>query len=344
MVAQNGNKIYRIAVDAMGGDYAPAEMVKGAVEAARQDGVELLLVGDPQVVEMELAQHDVTGLPIHRVPSDGVIREGEHPVMALRQTPRASVAVAAGLVKEGRADAFVTLGSTGAAMASAVLALGLLPGLERPTLGGPFLGLAPKTCLIDLGSSVDCRPGQLLSFAVIGSVYASKFLGIKDPRVALLSVGVEEGKGNRQVQEAYALFKSSGLNFAGNVEGFDLFLDKADVVVCDGFVGNILLKYSEGLGRALAHYLRKSLKAGLPDGVVERMAGELQSLTSVAERAGGPLFGIDGVAIVGHGSSRAPTVRAAIQMACQALDLDMVSSMREELARVQGALPREGAT
>ena len=210
-MSKNTDKPYRIAIDVMGGDHAPVELVKGAMEAAQQGIAKILMVGDVDQIQEISGRRAISELPITVVPSDGVIVEGEHPVKALRQKPKASVITAARLVKNGRADAFVSLGSTGAAMAAATLTMGLMHGVERPAIGGAFLSLAPKTSVVDLGSSLDCRPSQLLNFAAIGAVYATKLLGIQNPRVALLSVGTEENKGNRQVQEAYSLFKRSGL-------------------------------------------------------------------------------------------------------------------------------------
>ncbi len=324
---------YTIALDAMGGDDAPAAPVKGAIVAARDTGVRVLLVGDPDAVRGELGRHATDGLQLEVVPSEGVVMEGEQPVRALRQKPRASVAVATGLVKEGTADAMVTMGSTGAAMGAAVLALGLFPGLERPTLGGPFISLAPRTSLIDLGTQLDCRPSQLLSFAVLGCTFSRLFLRIHEPRVALLSVGAEANKGNRQVQEAYPLFEASGLNFVGNIEGHEVFLDKADVVVCDGFVGNVLLKYTEGLGHATARYLSEALGPDAP--AVQHLRG----LASAAEGAGGVLFGVNGSVVIGHGRSRAESITGAIAMAQRMLELRLVENMRQELALVLQRTP-----
>ena len=188
---------HTIAVDAMGGDHAPARIVLGAVLAARETGVRVLLVGDAEAVEASLEAGDARGLPIEIVPSEGAIVEGEHPARALRAKPRSSIAVAVGLVKSGAAEAFVSMGSTGASMAAAVLALGKFDGLERPTLGGPFLSLAPKTSIIDLGANVDSKPSQLLSFGALGASFQRFYHGTDNPRVGLLSVGSEEGKGNR---------------------------------------------------------------------------------------------------------------------------------------------------
>ena len=325
-----------VAVDVMGGDYAPRELVAGAVEAASTGDVQVILVGDTSAVEAELAEHDTAGLPLSSVPSEGVILEVEQPALALRQKPRASILVSAGLVKEGQADSLVTMGSTGAAMAATVLIFGTMDGIERPALGGPILGLAPDTVIIDLGTNVDCRPSQLLSFAIIGSVFARQFLSAENPRVALLSIGAEEGKGNRQIRETTEILKQSGLNFVGNVEASDLPLKRADVVVCDGFVGNVVMKLSETLGAAIAEHLREKLKGRLPGNEVDQLSQEIFDLTNVAESVGGgPLFGVKGVAVVGHGRSRAGAVAKAIRMAKRVVDMDFVNALDQELERVR---------
>jgi glycerol-3-phosphate acyltransferase PlsX len=320
----------------MGGDLAPREIVLGAVEAARGGEVEVLLVGDPEALQTELARHSVQGLPVRAVPSEGVVVEGESPVQALRQKPRASIIVATGLVKEGKADALVSMGSTGATMAASAYLLGLMEGIERPALGGPIIGLAPRTVLVDLGSNVDSRPSQLLSFAVLGATFSQVYLGVASPRVALLSVGAEEGKGNRQTKEAYDLFRESGLNFVGNVEGHDLPRGAADVVVCDGFVGNVVMKFMEGLGEALASHLRERLQRLLAPGELEAVAREVRDLLNRAEQSGGgPLFGVKRVAVVGHGRARAPAVASAIGTARHAVELGLPGKMEAELARLR---------
>ena len=329
----------RVAVDAMGGDHAPAEVVKGAVEAAGTQQVRIALVGDQTAIERELASCGLTDAQDSRitiVPAVGRIGDDEHPLQALRSKPQASVAVATKMVKKGMADAVVSMGSTGATMASSALVLGMLPGLERPCIGGPFLGLAPRTVLIDMGSSVDCRTPLLLSFAAMGSVFASSFLGIENPRVGLLSVGSEEAKGNRQVQEAYQLFKGSSLNFVGNVEGMDFFTGKADVIVCDGFVGNILLKFTEGLGATISHYLKKVLQDKLPADQLDSLAYSVWEANNLPRKMGGPLFGVDGAVVVGHGSSKADGVSGAIDTARRIVELDLVNSFRGQLAALGG--------
>ncbi len=324
---------FRVAIDAMGGDFAPKEPVGGAVQAAREYGYRVLLVGDRDAVEAELSQFDAGGLDITVVPSQGTIEETDNPVRAIREKPNASIVEATKLVKAGKAQAAVSMGSTGASMASATLVLGLLEGIDRPTVGGPLFGKLSQTLLMDLGSNVDCRPIQLLGFGALGVAFARTMQGVRTPRVGLLSVGAEEGKGNRQTKEAYPLFKESGLNFVGNVEAMDLFMDKADVVVCDGFVGNVLMKYTEGLGMALRRYLPRALGQKLPPQALEGISGELAALTAPAEvGGGGPLFGVDGAVIVGHGRASAASIAEAARLAERIVDAGLLEAMRDELA------------
>ena len=334
----NGRERYvRVAVDAMGGDYAPREIVKGALDSARSNEVEIVLVGDPDEIKAELEVHGPGGPPIAVVASDGKIAEDEHPVQALRHKPRASVVVATELLKRGEADAVVSMGSTGATMAGAALILGMLEGLERPCIGGPFLGLAPNVVLVDMGSTVDCRPPLMLDFAAMGCVFSRSFLGIERPRVGLLSVGAEEAKGNRQVRDGYQLFKESNLNFVGNVEGMDFFTGKADVIVCDGFVGNILMKFTEGLGATMAAFLKRSLEGDLPPSSLDPLVSKVWEVNNLPKKMGGPLFGVNGAVVVGHGASRAEGVAGAIDTARRCVELKLVDGMRGELAALRAA-------
>ena len=329
-------KLIRVAVDAMGGDYAPSEIVAGVVQAASQGDIQVMLVGDLDKVQAELVRYDTGKLPISAVPSEGVIAEGEPPALALRQKPKASILVSTGMVKHGHADACVSMGSTGAAMAAAAVVLGVIEGIDRPALGGPIIGMAPHTIIIDLGTNVDCRPAQLLSFAVIGHVFARQFWGVERPRVGILSVGAEAGKGNRQVRETSELLTKSGLNFIGNVEASDLPQNKAEVVVCDGFAGNIVMKLTEGLGQAMSDHLRVRLKDKLPDSEADELAREMYVLSNPAEsRGGGPLFGVNGVSVVGHGRARADAVQRAIGTAKMVVETGFIDNLNQELAQVR---------
>ena len=339
MTSNKQTKLVRIAVDAMGGDFAPKEVVQGAIEAASSKDVQVILVGDPKAVQFELSKHNVSGLPIAVIPSEGVIMEGEPPAQALRQKPKASILVCHGLVKMGHADAVVTMGSTGAAMAASVITFGTMEGIERPALGGPILGLAPKAVLIDLGTNVDCKPAQLLSFGIIGSVFARLILSVENPRVALLSVGAEEGKGNRQVKDTTLIFKHSGLNFIGNVEGHDIPLQKADVVVCDGFVGNVLMKYTEGVGEAFAAYVKQKVAGKLSDAEANKLHQQIFDLTNLVENVGGgPLFGVKGVSVVGHGRSKAGAIQRAIKTAKLAVEINFIQAQEAELKKAMSKL------
>jgi glycerol-3-phosphate acyltransferase PlsX len=323
----------------MGGDNAPSEVVKGAVQFAATGQGQVMLVGDPAALAQELEAYDASRLPIGVVPSEGVISEDESPALALRQKPRASILVSTGMVKQGHADASVTMGSTGAAMAAGAVVLGLAKGVERPALGGPVLGVAPNTCIVDLGANVDCRPRQLLSFGALGDVFARTFFGVDDPRIALLSVGAEAGKGNRQVRETTELFETSGLNFIGNIEANDLPKGVAEVVVCDGFVGNIVMKLTEGLGQELGSHLRSRLDGKVPSADLDLLLSELYDMSNVVEsRGGGPLLGVNGVSVVGHGAARADAVERALATAKLAVETDFVTQMNRRLELLDSGL------
>lgn len=326
----------KIAVDAMGGDFAPGEIVKGSVQAARELGVDIILVGVKADIEAELAKIDTANLPIRLVEASEIIKDGEEPAFAVIRKPNSSVALATKLVKNGEADAMISAGSTGASMVAALQYLGTLSGIERPMAGGAFLQLAPKTVTLDLGANVGCQPYHLVNFAVAGSVFARTFLGIDNPTVGLLNVGAEEGKGNELAKAAYPLLKKSGLNFIGNVEGMDIAGGKANVIVCDGFVGNILVKFCEGLGRIVSQWLTQELKDNLNPSDVEKVSRKLYGLMSPAEvMGGGPLWGVDGVVAVAHGSSRAPQIVGTIKQAKLAVESGFVDTLRTELEKAQ---------
>lgn len=326
-----------IALDAMGGDHGPPVTVPAALKAIANGGIAVALVGDPATIEAELAKFDSPAKKLLRVvPSEGVIPEGANPASALRTHPRASVLVAAGAVKAGKADAFVSMGSTGASIAAATVLLGTIDGIERGALGGPIIGYAPDTVIIDLGTNVDTRPAQLADFAALGSLMSRLIYGKKNPRVALLSVGSEEGKGNAQVKATTTLLRASSLNFVGNVEPDDLLDGKAEVVVCDGFVGNIVLKLTEGLGRSIVEHIRTALPSS-PE--VDALADEVLIRTNMLEAAGGgPLLGLKGAALVGHGSSGVDAVAGALATAKIVIDNDYINAQHGELERIRSEI------
>jgi len=329
----------RIALDGMGGDFAPQEIVRGAVEAARQENVEIILVGPEERLRAELEVCDAGGLPIHLYHTEQFIVDGESPAAGLRAKPRASVALCARLTSEGKADAAVSMGHTGACMIAAHWAFGPLPGVQRPVGGGPFLPLAPQTVAFDLGVNADCKPEQFLQFAAVGVAYARCLLDVPNPTVGLLSNGIEPGKGTAQTQAAYDLLSKSPFNFVGYIEGWDLASGQVNVALCDGFVGNILIKYSEGLGAALARWLAQQLEGKLPSAEIEKLVGRLRGMMEIEEQlGGGPLLGIDGVMVVGHGRSRAPAVARAIAQACRVVKSDLIETLQMELAQVMETL------
>jgi glycerol-3-phosphate acyltransferase PlsX len=337
----NISKEVRVAVDTMGGDYAPSEIIKGAVMAARNDNIEIILVGPTDIVSRELTKYngDCSYLPIRRVQADEVIKEGEHPALAIHHKPNASIVVAMELLKAGEADAVISAGPTGAVSVSAIRSNGLLPGIERPVVCVPLVGLAPDTVLVDGGANVDCKPQQLLSFAVIGFFYAKKLLNVSKPRVALLSTGSEEDKGSRLTQESYTLLRNSNLNFIGNIEGSDVLSGKANVIVCDGIVGNVLMKFYESMG----HYIVRWLKGRLGNlplvGPIKKLLNQMGSftkMTSDESGGGGLLWGVNNVVQVLHGNSRAKQVSKAIGRAKYAVETDLIGCLKSELASIGG--------
>jgi phosphate acyltransferase len=316
-----------IAVDAMGSDRAPKPEVEGAILACRHHDVRVLLVGrEPQIreeLEREIERHPtVRNLPIEIIHATEVIGMGEKAATAVRSKRDSSMRVGLRLVRERRAAGFVTAGNTGAAMATAKMVLGALPGVDRPALAAVFPTSAGKAAiLLDVGANVDCKPHHLEQFAIMGEIYSRSIFGMNKPRVGLLSIGEEEGKGNELTREAYTLLRQLPLNFAGNVEGRDLYNGSVDVIVCDGFIGNVALKVSEGLVSAVRFLLKESLKSTISSQVgfllSRRAFDDFKKRLDYAEYGGAPLLGIKGICIVGHGSSNATAIKNAIRVAAQ---------------------------
>jgi glycerol-3-phosphate acyltransferase PlsX len=319
----------------MGGDYAPEEIIKGAVMGAKKGNVEIILVGSPEVLERELSKNNASQLPITCVRADEVVREGEHPAFAIRRKPNASIAVATKLIKAGEADAMISAGPTGAASVSAIRFLGMIPGIERPVVCVPLVGFAPHTVLVDGGANIDCKPRQLLSFAIIGCMYAKRILNIVNPKVALLSIGAEEGKGSRLIQETYSLLQSSNLDFIGNIEGNDVLSGRANVIVCDGIVGNVLMKFYESLGYYVVAWLKGKLNNLPLAGPAKKLLEQMASFTRITKNesdGGGLLWGVNGVIHLMHGSSRAQQITKAVVRAKEAVKTDLLGSLKSELA------------
>ncbi len=328
----------RIAVDAMGGDDAPGPVVEGALAAARHLDLEVLLVGPTATLEAELARHpDALSLPVRIVEAPEVVGMADAPVASLRRKPRASVKVAAELVARGEADAMFSAGSTGASVMAAYAAFGMLPGVDRPALATTIPTRAGRPAvLLDAGANADCRPHHLLQFGVMGAVFTRVVLGVPAPRVGLLSIGEEETKGNDLTREAHRLLKASGLNFIGNVEARDVYTGLADVIVCDGFTGNIALKISEGLVETVEALLGEELRGTFSSQVgyllSRRAFRRFRRRVDYSEYGGAPLLGVAGLSIVGHGRSSAKAVRNAVAMAARFAGSDFLSRVEHEIA------------
>jgi glycerol-3-phosphate acyltransferase PlsX len=325
----------KIVLDAMGGDHAPPVAVEGGVWAAREYGIEVILVGREEDVRQELAKHDTTGLSLPIVHASQVIEMEEHPAAAVKAKKDSSMVVGMDLVKRGEADAFVSAGNSGGVMAAALFRLGRIRGIKRPALSTVY-PTTPGLCFIlDVGANTDCKPEYLLQFAYMGVAYAERVLGIANPRVGIVSNGEEEGKGSILVQEAYQMLKKSGLNFIGNVEGKDIPAGMADVVVTDGFTGNVIGKLSEGLAESLLHLIKEEIKKSpiaTVGALLARPAFEqVRKRLDYAEFGGAPLLGVDGVVIVAHGRSNAKAIKNAVRVTKQAVEGGMLAAIKEGL-------------
>jgi phosphate acyltransferase len=327
-----------IAVDAMGSDRAPKPEVEGAIQAARHYQVRVLLVGREEQIIQELAYHpSAANLPIEIVPATEIIGMHEKAAQAVRSKRDSSMRVGLRLVREGKAAGFITAGNTGAAMATAKMVLGALPGVDRPSLAAVFPTAAGTAAiLLDVGANVDCKPHNLEQFAIMGEIYFRTIFGNQRPKVGLLSIGEEESKGNELTREAYPLLQNLGFNFVGNVEGRDLYNGKVDVIVCDGFVGNVALKTSEGLVETVRFLLKESLQSTITSQVgalLSRKAFmDFKKRLDYSEYGGAPLLGIKGVCIIGHGSSNANAIKNAIRIAAEFATSGLNEKIEVELA------------
>lgn len=339
----------KIVVDAMGGDDAPGAVVEGAVLAAREFKVEIILVGREDEIRRELARYSSEQLPISIVPASEVVEMEEH-VSAVRAKRDNSMSVGMQLVKRGQADAFVSAGNSGAVMAAALFGVGRIHGIDRPALCSIYPASSTPAVFIDLGANTDPEPNNLVQFALMASVYSEKVLGALQPRVALVSNGEEEEKGSQLVRQAFPLLKNSGLNFVGSVEGKDIPKGLADVIVTDGFTGNVILKLTEGLVSWLAKYLKASLTGGLLNkiglalmipGFILMIPGlifllpallQLRQKMDYREYGAAPLLGVDGVVLIGHGRSDAKAIRGAIRSTMRAVDGKIVEAIKAGLA------------
>lgn len=323
----------RIAVDAMGGDHAPAQVLQGASLAVEQYGIEVVVVGSPGVVQPLLDKHPRLTL----CPSTQVIAMDDHPAQAVRSNPDSSMAVCARLCRESKADGWMSAGNSGAIMATALLVQGRIRGVERPALGSIVPIKGGFAYFLDVGANVDSKPEYMVQFALMGAIYAREMMGRSDPRVGLLSNGEEEGKGDELVKETARRLKGAMKGFVGNVEPKDLYAGKVDVVVADGFVGNITIKMAE----ATAEFLFRSLRDEIPRTLRGKIGGilirdgvrRLRSSIDWREFGGAPLLGIDGVAVVAHGRSDARAIKNAIRLTKEAAENQLVRKIRAEVGK-----------
>ena len=307
----------RLAVDAMGGDIGPAVNVPGAVDAARSTGATIILVGEETAIREELCRHPHEGLHLEVVHASQTVDMAEKPSEVLRRKKDSSMQVAFRLVRDGKAQGVLTAGNSGAALACGMFILGRIPGVDRPALATILPTLKNPAVLIDVGANADCKPYNLVQFGLMAEVLAESVLGIPHPRVGILSIGEEEGKGNALTKEAYGLLKSSSLNFIGNVEGRDIFKGETDIILCDGFTGNIALKLSEGLGSALATILKNEIRSSWVSRLGALLAmpafRRFAKKIDYAEYGGAPILGLNEIAMVCHGASNARAITTALQ-------------------------------
>jgi glycerol-3-phosphate acyltransferase PlsX len=321
----------RIALDTTGGDHAPREIVAGAVMAARDKGLNISLLGDPLVLDDLLKSMGAQGL-LEVVDAPEVVGSNEEPVMAIRRKRNSSLVVGCNLLRRGQAQALVTAGNTGAFMAAGMFVAGRLPGIDRPALAPMFPTRDGRgVVVLDVGANMDAKPQHLLQYGIMGSIYAEKVLGRKKPKVALLNVGVEEGKGNQATKEAYGLLKEANINFVGNLEARELLTGAVDVVVCDGFTGNVILKFMEGMAGTIFDMLKTQFtrdarsKAGalLLKPALRRFKADMD----YSEHGGAPLLGINGILVKCHGSSNAVAIKNGLYQAQKFIEQDVVASI-----------------
>ncbi|EOD00557.1 phosphate acyltransferase PlsX [Caldisalinibacter kiritimatiensis] len=335
----------KIVVDAMGGDHAPEVTVKGSVDAVKEYGVNVVLVGKEEMIKKELEKYQLDSNKIEIVHAEEVIENEDKPVRAIRRKKDSSMVKGLKLVKEKKADAFISAGNTGALLSGGLFVVGRIKGIERAALAPVYPTSNGISLLLDAGANADCKPKYLHQFAIMGSVYAEKVLGIKRPKVGLINIGTEEGKGNELTKETYKLLKESDLNFYGNIEARELPKGKADVLVCDGFVGNTVLKLTEGLAMEIFSLLKKEitksfftklgalmLKSGLK-GFKKRL--------DYTEYGGAPLLGVKGAVIKAHGSSDAKAIKNAIRQAKVFVENEVLEKIEEDINRLGGKHGKE---
>lgn len=323
----------KIAIDAMGGDYAPEEIVKGAIFSLEERNLDIILLGNRDKIEEELEKYKFREKNLSIINCKESIETSEFPLNALRTKKNSSIVVGMNLLKNNKADAFISAGNSGAVMAAALLILGCIPQLRRPAIPAILPTAKGKVLILDVGANVDCKPEHLAQFALMGSKYVNYIFKISDPKIGLLNIGEEESKGNKFVQNAYKILNNSNINFIGNIEGRDIFKGKADVVVCDGFIGNILLKSIEGLAKLLLTEVDKRIITQLPQNQemnqLREKFMELIKITDYTEYGGSLLLGINGLCFICHGRSKSKAIKNAIINASKFVDSDILKHLKE---------------
>jgi len=327
----------KVALDAMGGDNAPASVVEGAVLAAREYAVDILLVGDETVVRAELARHSWEGLPLSIIHAGQKVEMDESPSLVVRKKRDSSIWIATDLVKRGEASAVISAGNTGASMATSLFILGTLSGVERPAIATLLPTVTGTSLMLDVGANVDCKPIHLLQFAIMGHVFVQKILGVASPRLGLLSIGEEDSKGNELTKEVFKGLKRLPLNFIGNVEGREVYAGGADVVVCDGFIGNVALKISEGLSDAIIKFLRREILRSIRGRIgyyfLKPAFSRFKKKIDYAEYGGAPLLGIQGISIICHGRSSPKAIKNAIKVAVEFSERGINDCIKHDIER-----------
>lgn len=333
-------EILKIVIDAMGGDNAPQETVKGAVEAVKQFNVNMILTGEEKAINEELAKYSYVKEKIEVINCSETIENDEKPVFAIRRKKDSSLVVAINMVKDGKADAIISAGNTGAILAGGLFILGRMNGINRPALAPAYPTAKGVAILIDGGANPDCKPRNLLEFGVMGSLYANKLLNIDNPNVCLVNVGVEEGKGNELTKEAYELFKEAPFNFKGNVEARDVPTGYADVIVCDGFTGNIILKLTEGVAGTIFKILKEELMKSpirkLGALLIKSGIRSFKKRFDYSEYGGAPFLGVKGVVIKAHGSSNSKAIKNAIRQSKILIETNIVADIEKEINLLNG--------
>lgn len=333
----------RIAVDAMGGDLAPHEIVNGAIESARRSRgrYEIVLVGDQEIIEKELKHHlFVKELPISIEHASQAVGMDEAPSTALRKKPDSSIAVATKLHKTGKVQGVVSAGNTGAVMAAALFVMERIEGVLRPAIGSMFPHETGVSFLLDVGANIDCKPAQLVQFAMMGSIFINHYYGVENPRVGLMNIGEEASKGTETLQKTYQMLKSSALNFIGNIEGNDILRGKADVIVCDGFVGNLLVKFSESIDRMVSLGLKKTIGGNLPGSLghwlIQPKFRMMWKMFDYQEYGGAPLLGVKGNFVICHGRSTHKAIRRAVTEVLKMVDENIVNHITSQIGMIEG--------